>query len=102
MAKINKHGLKMTGLRKTSGMTEDHGFYSGLYVEIFYDKSDGRVWGIDQYSLGQNIWTVYEDENIVKICNASMHMTMQEIADVIKQELDSEASRKLYAATMWD
>ena len=83
MAKVNTHGLKIVGLRKASGNTENYGYYSGLYQEIFYDKATGEVWTIMQISLGQNSWTVYHDPEVVKICNASNHMTMQEIADAI-------------------
>lgn len=85
MAKVNKHGMKMVGLKKASGETQNYGYYSGMYVEIFYDKADGEVWGVFQYSLGQNSWTEYHDSSIVKICNTSSHMTMQEIADAIYQ-----------------
>lgn len=94
MAKVNKHGLKMKGLKKTSGYTENYGCYSGQYVEIFYDRSTGEAWGVYQCSLGQNSWTVYHDPAVVKICNTSHHMTMQEIADEIHRVLQEE---KAYA-----
>lgn len=73
----------MTGLKKTSGSTENYCYYSGKYNEIFYDTETGEVWSVFQYSLGGNSWTEYHDENIVKICNTYKHMTMQEIADCI-------------------
>ncbi len=80
---INKYGLKMIGLKKASGSTSDTGYYSGMYNEIFYDKSTGETWTVFQVSLGQNSWTEYNDPDIIKICNASEHMTMQDIADKI-------------------
>ena len=83
MAKVNTHGLKMIGLKKASGNTEDYGFCSGMYEEIFYNKQTGEVWTKFQCSLGYNSWTEYHDEDIVKICNTDEHMTMQEIADCI-------------------
>ena len=83
MAKVNTYGLPIQGLKTTSGYTEDYGSYSGRYVEIFYDRSTGEVWGNFQISLGQNSWTEYHDPAVVKICNTSRHMTMQEIADEI-------------------
>ena len=89
MKKINTHGLKMHGLKKTSGETRNYGYFSGHYDEIFYDTSTGDVWSIYQCSLGQNSWTVYHDPNVVKICNASSHMTMQEIADMIASRVQS-------------
>lgn len=89
---INTYGIKMNGLKKASGYTENYGPYSGSYVELFYDKSNGDVWGIFQHSLGQNSWTVYHDPDVIKVCNTSSHMTMQQIADCIRDRLQ-EASR---------
>lgn len=83
MKSVNTHGIKIKGIRKASGMTQDYGYYSGHYVEIFYDRVTGDVWGKHQYSLGCNSWTVYHDADIIKICNTSRHMTMQDIADAI-------------------
>lgn len=87
MKKVNKHGLPMNGLRKASGETIDWGCTSGGYTEIFYNKENGKIWTIDQVSIGENSWTVYEDNNIIKICNTSNHMTMQQIADSIYERL---------------
>lgn len=96
MAKVNTYGLSIKGLKKASGCTEDYGSYSGRYVEIFYDRSTGEVWGNFQCSLGRNSWTEYHDPDIVKICSTSRHMTMQEIADEIHRvirESDLHTSR---------
>ncbi len=92
MAKVNNHGLNIKGLKKASGCTENFGLYSDRYVEIFYDRSTGEVWGNFQCSLGQNSWTEYHDSDVVKICNTSRHMTMQEIADEINSVLQEEKS----------
>lgn len=88
MKKLNTHGLKMVGLKKASGNTCNYGYYSGKYDEIFYDRSSGEVWTVYQYSLGQNSWTEHHDPDIIKICNASDHMTMQEIADAIAETIE--------------
>lgn len=87
MAKVDTHGIKIKGLKKASGNTENYGYYSGKYDEVFYDRKTGEVWTVSRYSLGQNTWTVYDDPNVIKVCNASNHMTMQEIADMIYQRL---------------
>lgn len=81
--KIDKHGLNIKGIKKASGATQDYGYYSGSYDELFYDRSSGEVWTVYQYSLGQNSWTEYHDPSIIKLGNTSEHMTMQEIADLI-------------------
>lgn len=90
MSSINTYGLKIKGLKKASGETRNYGAYSGKYDEVFYDRTTGEVWTKFHYSLGENEWTVYHDENIVKVCNTSRHMTMQEIMDAIKSTLDHE------------
>ena len=89
--KINTYGLKIKGLRKVSGDTKNYGFYSGKYVEIFYNRDTGELWSVYQFSLGQNSWTEYHDNAIIKVCNATEHMTMQEIVDRIHNQLRSRA-----------
>lgn len=83
MKRIDTHGLRIKGLRKACGETCDYGDYSGEYVEVFYDRNTGEVWTKYQYSLGQNSWTVYDDHNVIKVCNTTRHMKMQEMADMI-------------------
>ena len=85
--KINKHGLPMNGLKKASGATCDYGYYAQEYDEIFYDRSTGEIWTVYQVSLGHNSWSEYHDADVIKVCNASMHMTMQEIADRIAERV---------------
>lgn len=82
MANVYTHGLKMYGLKKASGKTYDTP--EGLYVEIFYNKDTGEVWGVEQQS---GSWSKYRDENIVRVCGTNRHMTMQEIADEIPDTL---------------
>lgn len=88
MAKINTHGFKMTGLKKASGNTEYYPTRSGMYNELFYDVITGEVWTVFQCSLGHNSWTEYHDSNVRKICNTDEHMTMQEIADMIRDNMN--------------
>lgn len=80
--KINKHGLKMVGLKKASGETQSYRD-AAAYDEVFYDMETGEVWTRYQYSIGRNSWTEYRDRSVVKVCNTSSHMTMQQIADAI-------------------
>lgn len=87
MAKINKHGLKMRGLKAASGWTENYGYYSGHYVQISYDRNTGDVLANYHYSIGHNWWTQYHDPAIITVAMASNHMTMQQIADAIADKL---------------
>ena len=89
MNKIDKHGFKMIGLREASSSTGDYGINSSMYDELFYNLKTGEVWTVFQCSLGWNSWTEYHDKDIVKICNTSRHMTMQEIADSISDYVHS-------------
>lgn len=83
---INKHGFVMNGLKAAAGDTKGlKGYYSGEYVELFYNRTTGEVWTRYQYSLGQNTWTEYHDRDVVKIGNISDPCTMQQIADMIKE-----------------
>ena len=90
MAAINTHGLKINGIRKASGNTINWSPRSGGYTEIFYDKSSGDVWTVDQVSLGQNSWTAYKSRSIIKVCNTDVHLTMQQIADMIHEVVEEE------------
>nr|DAG42283.1 MAG TPA: hypothetical protein [Caudoviricetes sp.] len=86
MKKVNKHGLKMRGLKSASGDTKNYG--RGCYIQISYNTRTGEVLTDLHCSLGGNSWTEYRDRDITTIKNTSRHMTMQEIADAIAQELD--------------
>lgn len=95
--KINKHGLKMTGLKEAAGNTGGWTRGSGGYTEIFYDRLTGEIWTIQQCSRGHNSWTQYADADVMKICETEEHLTMQEIADRIAEMLnDIEDMLRLY------
>lgn len=77
----------MTGLKKASGSTKNTGRYSGIYTEVFYDRKSGEIWTVDQVGFCFNSWTEYHDNNVINICNATRHYSMQEIADMIAEKL---------------
>lgn len=82
--KTNTHGLKITGLRKIASDSKNlTDYYSGHYIQINYDLTTGEAWGDYHYSLGQNSFSVYHDQNIVVCGNISTPHTMQQIADLI-------------------
>lgn len=89
MKKINLHGMKITGLRKASGSTGGWNPRSGGYEEIFYDRSTGEVWTISHANLGHNSWTEYHDPNIIRVATTDEHMTMQQIADAIREAVNA-------------
>lgn len=96
MKAVNTYGMKMVGLKKASGSTQNYGWNSGLYDEVFYDKATGEIWTVTQVSLGHNSWTEYHDPNVIKICNTESHMTMQEMADAICKAVQIDSAMRQY------
>lgn len=94
---INTHGYSIKGLKKVAGETKSlTGYYSGHYLQLNYDKSTGELITNYHCSFGQNSWTVYHDENIVRIGNLSRPYTMQEIADLIAEVMARRAEVEEY------
>lgn len=83
--KTDTHGLKMVGLRKASGYTENFSAYSGKYVQVSYDTATGEV--LATFHLDNNSWTKYDDENIILICHTQHHLSMQTLADMIASKV---------------
>lgn len=77
--KVDTHGRNMTGLKEASVKTRElTGRYGLGYVELFYDRSTGKVWG--NYQVGST-YRKYDDPNVIPIGNVHSPATMQEIAD---------------------
>ena len=87
---INTHGRKINleTLAIASDSTKGLGSRTGEYVEIFYDKSTGDVWG--KYHWDREEWTVYHDEDVTKVGLATRYKTPQQIADMIDNTLTED------------
>lgn len=96
MENINTHGLKMIGLQEAS---EETGFpaNSGGYTELFYNKGTGEVWGVSQVSFGHNWHSEYKNPDIIKLGEPEIHVSAQEIADMIAQAMwyEKQAEKSL-------
>ena len=82
--KINRHGIKMTNLRAISGATVNN---PAGFSQISYDISTGELiesWHIGSYMTS---WTEYNDPDVIHVCNTRRHMTMQELADAVRDAL---------------
>ena len=78
--------LKIKGLRAIAGASKDlHGYYSGYYLQVNYNRATGEAWYDEHVSLGQNSWTQYDDRDIVNCGNISEPMTMAGLRDIIEQ-----------------
>ena len=90
--KINKHGLKMNGLKATAGETQ----YSNIkicgkkvkeYLQINYNMKSGDILIYRHILFNDN--KKYYDKNIINIYfNNGKKLTMQELADAIYNKVE--------------
>ena len=87
---INTHGRNISKetLVNASNSTKGLGSRTGEYMEIFYDKSTGEVWG--KYHWDREEWTVYHDDDVIKVGIAVRYKSQQQIADMIAETLTTE------------
>lgn len=93
---IDTHGRKINleTLANASDSTKGLGSRTGEYMEIFYDKSTGDAWC--KYHWDREEWTVYHDDDVIKVGLANRFKTPQQIADMIDKTLteDEQAERE--------
>lgn len=82
---VNKYGIKMVNLRKISGNTVNN---PTGYSQISYDRSTGDL--LESWHAGSSMtsWTEYGDPDVIHVCNTSLHMTMQQLADAVRDSLN--------------
>ena len=79
----------MKGLRKVCSDTKRlHGYFSGEYLELFYDAQNNEVFTVYQYSLGQNAWTVVPDDAVITCGVIDSPKTQEEIRTIIAEALE--------------
>lgn len=82
MKAINTHGLNINIAAIRSANKEiSGGAPRGCRYDIFYDPDDGSVWA--KFFVSENSWSVYHDQNIVRVCSTCRPMSAQSIADAI-------------------
>lgn len=91
--KLNKHGLKITGLKKLAGelqanLPQNNGYRPGRYMQVNYDCNTGEVWADFFYDLGHGSYKKYHDPAIITVCTISQPLTMQGIIDCIASKLN--------------
>ena len=69
--------MKIKGIKKASGYTENYPAHSQHRVDLFIDLETGEVWG--EYIYGNNTWLEFRNPNIRRIASTKKHMTMKEI-----------------------
>ena len=87
---IKTYGRKinMETLVNASNSTKGLGSRTGEYMEIFYDKSTGDVWC--KYHWDREEWTVYHDDDVIKVGLAIRFKAPQQIADMIDNTLTED------------
>ena len=82
--KINTHGYKLVNLRKVSGETVNN---SLGYSQISYDVTTGELF--ESWHVGSPLtsWSEYHDPNVITVANTRKHMTMQQIADAVRDAM---------------
>lgn len=71
--------MKIKGIKKASGYTENFPRYSGKRVDLFIDLNTGEVWG--EFIHGENTWIEFHDSAIRRFASTKRHMTMREIRE---------------------
>ena len=87
---IKAYGRKinMETLSEASEYTRGLGSRTGEYMEIFYDKSTGEVWG--KYHWDREEWTVYHDDDVIRVGITNRFASKQRIADMIARTLTED------------
>lgn len=71
--------MKIKGIKKASGYTENYAPYSNQRVDLFIDLDSGEVWG--EYIYGDNTWKQFHNPAIRRFASTKKHMTMKEIRE---------------------
>ena len=64
--------MKIKGLKKAIGdfkRANAGGQYSPRYGRLMFDKSTGKIWTDEFYSIGHNQWIEYPSDSIERIDN---------------------------------
>lgn len=78
--------LVLYGLKKAANDTQrTTGYYSGHSVQIDYDTATGEVLTEEHVGIS---WTEHRDKDVIYITTTCSPMTMEEIADAIRERLE--------------
>lgn len=81
---VNTHGYKIRNLRKVSGETVDNPLG---YSQISYNVATGELFENWHSGSPMTSWSQYHDPDVITIANTSKHMTMQQIADAVRDAM---------------
>lgn len=70
--------IKITGIKKAVGdyqRANAGGAYSPRYGVMMLDRTTGKVWTDEFYSIGHNSWKDYHDQAIVDVASVGHYLT---------------------------
>ena len=93
---VNTHNLPMTGIKEAAGKTRLPGVLAGLgFVQISYDLDNGKIYSEFHVGCPGQHWVEYWGD-VCAVCNASVPMAMQEIADKVSQAVEDTKALRSY------
>ena len=75
----------MKNLKKTVSEIKSCPQDVGAYYEVFYNRTEDKLFTCFQVSLGHNSWTKFEDPEIVKIGDFENPVTMKELKQLVEE-----------------
>lgn len=80
---------KITGMKQivTDSKNLCKGYYSGHYLQLFYDRKKGKCWSLYHYSIGHNELSTYPEEETIDCGIIYEPITMAEIVNRIEDKL---------------
>lgn len=80
--------MKLRGIKKVCGQTKDIYPYGPLYLEVFYDRKTGEVYGKE---MTPNSYTLTgEDSDWVLVLRTDRPMTMREIRQAVEAKIEED------------
>lgn len=81
--KVNTHNMRMKNLRAAAGYTKN---INNGRVQINYDMETGDV--LYTWHFDANSWSEYREASVIHAITTDRPMTMQAIADAIRDKVD--------------
>lgn len=88
---VDKHGLKINGLKAASGDTQN--YYGGFVNQVYYNMKTGGV--IVRFRFHTSSYIDYGNADIIFVCKSDHHLTMQEIANAIWRRVTEVKATRL-------
>lgn len=89
---LNKHNMKIIGVKEACGQMEDWLPRSGGYNQLSYNLLTGELYVNHHISLGKNNWTNFHDQSIINLGFFESKLTMQEVCDLVYTKVQERSN----------